>query len=423
MDMPTFFSEAPPKAIILTIGDELLIGETIDTNAAWIAQQLYEAGIEVLHKLSVGDRREAIWQALQEEFFRADLLIMTGGLGPTSDDVTKKVLCEFFHTHLILHEPTLQHVASLLQQRGQEMLERNRAQALVPEGCTVLPNARGTAPGLWFERSEHICIALPGVPHEMRGLITEQVIPRLQEKWPSLQAIQHRYVITYGQGESKVAERLRSFEDNLPGNIRLAYLPGNGLLKLRLTCLHAKHIQMLDDLHQQLISLLADIVVGTENLPYEQLIARKLLERKAKLALAESCTGGYLAHLFTSHPGSSAYFTGSLVCYDPQVKVEWLGVPAGWITNPGVVSEPVARAMAEAIRQKLHADYALAITGWLGPDGGTPEAPVGTVWIAAAHQRQTISRRHQLRGDRQRNLQLSATHALHLLDELIRQIC
>ncbi|MBX6381062.1 MAG: CinA family nicotinamide mononucleotide deamidase-related protein [Thermoflavifilum aggregans] len=410
-----------PQAIILTIGDELLLGETLDTNSAWIATKLHETGFKVLRRISVGDDQQAILQALQEESARTDLLIMTGGLGPTSDDITKTVLCDFFHTRLVLHESTLQHITSLLQQRGTPLLERNRAQALVPEGCTVLPNPRGTAPGLWFENMQRIWIALPGVPHEMKGLLEEEVLPRLKQKWPALQAIQHRYVLTYGQGESQVAERLVGFEASLPENIRLAYLPGNGLLKLRLSAADSHALQLLDDYHQQLIALLSDIVVGTENLPYELLIAQKLLTKKATLALAESCTGGYLAHLFTSHPGSSAYFTGSLVCYSPEVKVQWLNVPAEWIQQPGVVSEPVARAMAEGIRQKLHTDYALAITGWLGPDGGTPEAPVGTVWIAAAHQSQTLTRRHQLRGDRQRNLVLSATHALHLLDELIRQ--
>jgi len=410
-----------PKAVILTIGDELLIGETFDTNSAWIATRLNEMGIEVIRRLSVGDSRTAILEALQEESSRADLLITTGGLGPTADDITKAVWCDFFHTQLILHEPTLAHVTALLQQRGAHLLERNRAQALIPEGCTVLPNARGTAPGLWYEKGKQVWIALPGVPHEMKGLMEEEVLPRLRQKWPELQAIQHRYVMTYGQGESLVAERLRSFEDQLPRGIRLAYLPGHGLLRLRLSTSNAEGLHRLNELHEQLTARLADIVISTENMPYELIIAQKLQERKAKLALAESCTGGYLAHLFTAHPGSSAYFTGSLVCYDPEVKIHWLDIPREWMQHPGVVSEPVARTMAESIRQKLHTDFSLAITGWLGPDGGTAEAPVGTVWIAASHPTRTITRKHLLRGDRQRNLQLSATHALRLLDELIQQ--
>ncbi|MCL6524800.1 MAG: CinA family nicotinamide mononucleotide deamidase-related protein [Thermoflavifilum sp.] len=410
------------KGIILTIGNELLMGQTIDTNSAWIARQLQEIGIEIVRRLSVADEATAIFQALQEESARADLIITTGGLGPTSDDITKQVLVDFFHTRLVLHEASLQHVADLLQQRDIPMLERNRAQALIPEGCTVLFNRYGTAPGLWFEAKGRIWIFLPGVPHEMQYLMENEVLPRLKNQWPFLKSIQHRFVITYGQGESRVAERLGDFEATLPVGIKLAYLPGNGLLKLRLTAIDAQLHDSLESTHQQLISLLSDIVIATEDLPYEQIIARKLLTHKASIGLAESCTGGYLAHLFTAHAGSSAYFTGSIVCYAPAVKINVLHVPADSIDRYGIVSEPVARAMAEGARQLLHTDFALAITGWLGPDGGTPEAPIGTIWIAAAHKSQILTHSYKLRGNRNRNLQLAATHALHLLDELIKSI-
>lgn len=408
-------------ASIITVGDELLIGQTIDTNSAWMSRLLNRAGIWVARRVAVGDTREAILTALQEESRGADVILMTGGLGPTGDDITKGVLCTYFGSSLVENEAVLAHIRTIFASREGPLLERNRMQSHVPDNCIVLPNRLGTAPGMWFERDGKIFISLPGVPHEMEGLMAAEVLPRLSARF-SLPAILHRTLVTMGQGESGVAERLRAFEQSLPENISLAYLPGNGLLKLRLTARDEVLQRTAEELEQHfgvLKDMLSDIIVAEEDLLPGEWANRMLRERGLTVSTAESCTGGLIAHKITSVPGSSACFRGAVVGYANEVKHEVLGVSEEMLREQGAVSEPVVRAMAEGVLRLMKTDLAVAVSGIMGPDGGSPQKPVGTVWIAAGTTGHLITRRYHLRYSRSRNTEITANYALNMLREAI----
>lgn len=412
------------NASIITIGDELLIGQTIDTNSAFIARELNQIGVWVRRRVAVGDVAEEIEQALDEESTGSDIIIITGGLGPTADDITKPLLCRYFGGKLVVDEKVLEHVKFLFERiyrRPGPILERNFKQAEVPDVCTVLHNARGTAPGMLFNKNGKWFVALPGVPHEMKGLMTTEVIPRLSEAF-ELPAIVHRTAFTAGQGESVIAELLKDFEPALPPHIKLAYLPNYGMVKLRLTSTGETKEQVekeIEPYFEKLQELVKEWLVTNKDEGLEIVIGQLLREKKKTMGTAESCTGGYIAHLITSVPGSSDYYKGSIVSYANQAKENILGVDHETLSIFGAVSEQTVIEMVNGALQTLQVDYALATSGIMGPDGGTTEKPVGTVWIAAGNKEKTETIKLNLRFDRQRNTEMTAAYALNFLRKFI----
>lgn len=404
------------RATIITIGDELLIGQTIDTNSAWIAQHLNQQGIDMVRRVAVGDTRAAIWDSLTEELARNELIIITGGLGPTADDITKPLLCEFFGGQLIVNETVLEHVKEMFRARNRPFLERNLKQAEVPDVCTVLSNRLGTAPGMWFERNGTAVISLPGVPFEMICIMEDEVLPRLQERFKS-DALLHRNIITAGEGESFIAEQIIDLETALPAHIKLAYLPTPGMVRLRLTGKAKDEVALAAELdhHQQLLATrLEKIVVSLEDIPLEHVVGNALREKGLTIGLAESCTGGYIGHKITQIPGSSDYFTGGIVCYHEQVKKDALGVTQETLDEHGVVSEAVAIQMAEGVRQLLKTDIGFGITGLLSASEGY-KVPVGTICVAISDKNQTYTKTFKVHSDRLRNKEMAVGTSLLLI--------
>lgn len=412
------------NASIITIGDELLIGQTIDTNSAFIAQELNRIGVWVQRRVAVGDVYDDIWKALDEEGGRSSIIIITGGLGPTADDITKPLLCNYFNGKMVVNPDVLAHVHYLFEKvyrRPGPILERNLKQAEVPDVCTVLHNARGSAPGMLFRKNGKIFISLPGVPHEMKGLITDQVVPVLQREF-SMPVILHRTAFTAGQGESVIAEQLVDFEAKLPSHIKLAYLPNYGMVKLRLTTRgedEAKLTKEIDGYFSELVDAVRPWLVAEDDAGLEVVIGRILLEQKKTVGTAESCTGGYIAHLITSIAGSSAYYNGSIISYANQVKEDVLGVSAETLLHEGAVSEQTVREMVKGALAQLKTDYVVATSGIMGPGGGSAEKPVGTVWIAAGNATHVETLQLHLRFDRQRNIAMTASQALNFLRKFI----
>ncbi|HRF17238.1 MAG TPA: competence/damage-inducible protein A [Chitinophagaceae bacterium] len=411
-------------ASIITIGDELLIGQTIDTNSAFIAQELNKIGVWVRRRVAVGDVYDEIWNALDEESKQSDIIIITGGLGPTADDITKPLLCNYFGGKLVVNEEVLAHVKYLFEKiyrRPGPILERNLKQAEVPDVCTVLHNARGTAPGMLFNKDGRVYISLPGVPHEMKGLMTSEVIPRLLNEF-RMPAIVHKTVFTAGQGESVIAELLKDFEPALPAHIKLAYLPNYGMVKLRLTAKGNSKAEVETELQpyfEKLQELVKEYLVTNEDEGLEIVVGKILKEKNKTMATAESCTGGYIAHLITSVAGSSAWYKGSVVSYDNTVKENLLGVQHETLMSAGAVSKETVIQMANGAVQTLKVDYALATSGIMGPGGGSEDKPVGTVWIAVASKEKTETLKLNLRFDRQRNIAMTAANALNFLRKFI----
>jgi nicotinamide-nucleotide amidase len=408
-------------ASIITIGDELLIGQVVDTNSAWMGQELNKNGIWVAHRIAVGDIRNDIWQALDTEFLRSTLILITGGLGPTADDITKPVLCDYFGGKLVIDEGALDNVKKIFTRLQRPMIARNLQQAEVPDTCSVIPNHRGTAPGMWFEKEGRIFVSMPGVPHEMKGMMTDEVIPRIRVRF-QLPFIAHRTVLTAGIGESFLAEHIKAFEDSLPASIRLAYLPNYGMVRLRLTIQGEdpeESNQILQSQFETLKSLVAEWMVTDEDIPIQEAVGRLLKARGQTLGTAESCTGGYIAHLITSIPGSSHYFKGSIVSYANEIKTSLLHVDPKVLTAEGAVSQPTVEAMVRGALGQLNTDYVVATSGIMGPDGGSPEKPVGTVWIAVGNRRKILAMKYSFRFDRARNIELTATNALNQLRKFI----
>lgn len=418
-------------ASIITIGDELLIGQVIDTNSAWMAQELNKIGVPVKHRMAVGDEWDDIWYALEEESKHADIILITGGLGPTADDITKPLLCKYFGGKLVLDQPTLDHVTYLFEhvfKRPMPLSDRNKKQAEVPDVCTVLKNERGTAPGMLFvqrtpdgEKEGKIFIALPGVPHEMKWLMEHHVLPIITRKFKT-GFIEHRTLLTAGIGESYLADKIKGFEEALPPDIKLAYLPNYGMVRLRLTGFGENKDSLIEKINHQFSLLkneVSDVMVIDDDLPMEAVVGNLLKQKNKTVATAESCTGGYIAHLLTSIPGSSSYFTGSVVSYDNRIKKDVLHVTEETLATAGAVSEETVIAMAQGISALMKTDYAIAVSGIMGPDGGTEDKPVGTVWVAVAHQSNITTKKFNFRFDRNRNIQLTATNALNLLRQLI----
>ncbi len=409
-------------ASIITIGDELLIGQVIDTNSAFIAQELNKIGISIKHRLAVGDNETDILNALDSESKNAEIVIITGGLGPTADDITKPLLCKYFGGKMIVDEATLLHVKHLFETvLKRPMIERNAKQAEVPDVCTVLKNEVGTAPGMMFEKDNVLFFALPGVPHEMKWITQNHIISILQKKYSNY-FIEHRTALTAGVGESFLAEKLIDFENNLPQNISLAYLPNYGMVRLRLTGSDNNKEALNNTINNQftqLKSIINDVMICAEDLPLEIIVGNLLKQNNKTVATAESCTGGYIAHLVTSVSGSSSYFEGSAVSYSYYAKEVLVNVDKKILETYGAVSEQVVTIMAKNILQKLNTDYAIAVSGIMGPGGATNDKPVGSVWIAIASSSKIITRLFHFKFDRKKNIELTAANALLLLRELI----
>jgi nicotinamide-nucleotide amidase len=412
------------NASIITIGDELLIGRTIDTNSAFIAQELNKIGVWVKRRVAVGDVYDDIWQALDEESSQSDIVIITGGLGPTADDITKPLLCKYFGGKLVVNEEVLAHVKYLFEKvfrRPGPILESNLKQAEVPDVCTVLHNARGTAPGMLFKKEGKTLFSLPGVPHEMKGLVIKEVVPHILSEF-NLPAIVHRTAFTAGLGESMIAEMLKDFEPTLPSHIKLAYLPNYGMVKLRLTSQGNNKDEVekgLTPYFEKLQDLVKEYLVSNEDEGLEVVIGKILKAKNKTMGTAESCTGGYIAHLITSIPGSSVYYNGSIISYSYEAKENLLDVKHETLTNFGAVSEETVTEMVKGALKKLDVDYALAVSGIMGPDGGMEEKPVGTVWLAAGSKDKVETLKLNLRFDRMRNIEITASNALNFLRKFI----
>ncbi|TAD86216.1 MAG: CinA family nicotinamide mononucleotide deamidase-related protein [Bacteroidetes bacterium] len=409
------------KASLITIGDELLIGQVIDTNSAWMAQQLNAIGIAVDRRVAVGDNKGIIWNALGDELTWADVVLITGGLGPTADDITKPLLCEYFGGKLVIDQAVLQHVEAIFARLNRPMIDRNRKQAEVPDVCTVLHNERGTAPGMLFEKDGKLVISMPGVPHEMKGIMTDHVLPLLQNRF-QLPCIVHRTLLTAGVGESFLADHIQAWEEALPAHIKLAYLPNYGMVRLRLTATGMEAHTVAAEVDAQfsaLAALVAPFLVTTADESMAAVVLRLLQQQQATMSTAESCTGGYIAHLLTSLPGSSQGYWGSVVSYHNQVKENLLGVNPHDLEADGAVSETVVRQMVAGALSQLKTHYAVAVSGIMGPNGGSPLKPVGTVWVAVASATQVVTENFHFRFDRTRNIELTATFALNMLRKLI----
>lgn len=398
------------KATIITIGDELLIGQTIDTNSAWIAQQLNKLGIEVFRRVAVADRDEAIQLALDEEIPRASIILITGGLGPTSDDITKPFLCKYFGGKLVVDQKVLIHVEELFAKRNRPFLQINKKQAEVPDVCTVLYNEMGTAPGMLFEKEGKWIISMPGVPFEMQGIMTNEVLPRVKKHFAG-GVIAYRNIVTSGEGESFIAETLSAFEHKLPPHIKLAYLPSPGIVKLRLTATGASLgvlEQELELLQQEITDTLGSIIISYEDEPFEVMLGKLLSSKGQTISLAESCTGGYIAHLITQVQGSSNYFNGAIVPYKSALKEKLVGVQKDTIANHTAISEETAIELARNTRKMFGTDYTLSVTGQLSYGGEDAGIQKGLVWMAVDGDNGTKTKKFQFHYNRSLNKELAA---------------
>ena len=409
------------SAEIISIGDELLIGQVVNTNASWMAQVLNHAGITVVQVTTVRDDRQAITDSVTAAMTRADVVLTTGGLGPTKDDITKTVLCDYFHTQLVEDERVHEHVLNLYKNRPDVLNRLTATQWLVPEAATILPNRVGSAPVMAFEqnKSGKLLVSMPGVPHEMQVAMSEQVLPYMQKHFGLCADVIHRTIVVYGIPESSLALRIEAWEQALPATMHLAYLPKQGIVRLRLSSYGEATAAEVEQQITALMPLIADHVIATDDLTPQQILGRWLTEHKLTIATAESCTGGRLAALLNEQSGSSAYYMGSVVAYDNSVKEHVLGVRAETLATVGAVSEQTVREMAEGVRQLLHTDYAIATSGVAGPTGGTPDKPVGTVWIAWATPEGTTAECCHFFGDR---MQITNTAAMAAIGKLLLQI-
>jgi nicotinamide-nucleotide amidase len=404
-------------AELLTIGDEILYGQIVDTNSQWMSVELDKIGIKVVRKTTVGDVESEILTAFAEAEKRADVILITGGLGPTSDDLTKPCLARYFNCGLAMNEEALAEVTEFFKSRGRELTEINRQQAALPTACIKITNALGTAPGMWFDKGEKVFMSMPGVPHEMKKMMTDLVLPRLAKKY-ALPVIHHKVIRTIGIGESFLAEKIAEWENTLPKHIKLAYLPSLGEVKLRLTGFGSSLSQLESETNQLIEKLkerVGQFIYGYGETPIEVVIGETLRTRKLTLSIAESCTGGYLSHLITSVPGSSEYFLGTMIPYAYEIKMRQLGVKPEILEKHGAVSEPTIIEMANIVRAKFSTDIGVATSGIAGPGGATPDKPVGTVWIAYSDKHQTVTKKLQLTKDRLLNIKLASAAVLNLI--------
>ncbi len=404
------------NAEIITIGDELLIGQVVDTNSAWMAEQLNLIGIRVVQITSIADRREQILTTLKEASSRAEIILISGGLGPTRDDITKNTLCEYFGTRLVFNQEAFDNIVRLFGVRGYTITPVNRAQAELPESCTPLQNVNGTAAGMWFEEKGTIYVSMPGVPFELQGLMTDHVLPRLAKI--NGQKIIHRTILTHGVGESFLAAKIEAWEDSLPRHIRLAYLPQPGIVRLRITGTGTNKQLLeneIDEYANKLYAIIPEYIFGEGEDTMELVVSKLLKEHGYTLATAESCTGGYIAHLITGHAGSSEFFKGAVVAYSNEIKENILGVSEDTLSHYGAVSRETVFEMAAGIVRHFHVDCAIAVSGIAGPGGGTAEKPVGTTWISVLSPKGAETRMFTFGEHRGRNIRRAALAALDML--------
>lgn len=409
------------KAEIITIGDELLIGQVIDTNSAWIGQHLNSLGISLYQRTACGDNKEQILACLNDASLRSDIIILTGGLGPTKDDITKKTLCDYFNTSLVTDEKVLEWVTRIFRQRKMPMLDINLQQAQVPSNCKTLWNRSGTAPGMWFDINNKIFISLPGVPFEMKVIFEEEVTPLLKQKF-ELPFIYHRTLQTCSIGESFLAEKIKDIENELPSHIKLAYLPSVGAVRLRLSAYGNNEENLINEVNvicNKMYEHIGEYIFGENNDSLSEVVGNLLKQKNKTLATAESCTGGFIAHQITSIPGSSKYFIGSIISYDNKIKQQELNVTNDTLLNNGAVSEECVKQMSTAILNKFGVDYAIATSGIAGPDGGTDEKPVGTVWIAIASKNEVVTKKFNMGDNRERTILRTSLMALDMLRKMI----
>lgn len=410
-------------AEILTIGDEILYGQIIDTNSQWMSAELDKLGVQVIRMTTVSDDENEILSSFAEAENRADIVLITGGLGPTNDDLTMPMLAKYFDSEIIINQDVLKHVQDFFERRGRVFTDLNRRQALVPELAEVLHNELGTAPGTWYERNRKIFVSLPGVPHEMKNLMNTLVIPKLRAFFQT-PVIYHRLIKTVGIGESYLADKIKSWEDGLPKHISLAYLPSVGHVKLRLTAVgDDKEVlkQEVQSLIDDLMPMAAKYIYGYDGTTLEKSIGEMLLAKGKTIALAESCSGGYVQHKLTSIAGSSAYFQGGIVPYHNDHKINVLGVNSHTIAEHGAVSEECVKEMAEGARKLFKADIGAASSGIAGPGGGSEDKPVGTVWIAYADGEQTVAKKLQLTQNRILNIELTEISILNLVRKSLKE--
>lgn len=409
------------KVEIITIGDEILIGQIVDTNSAWMATRLNQAGFELAQITSVHDDKAHITEALEHALKRADVVLFTGGIGPTKDDITKQTLCSYFNTRLVFNESVIRNIEKLFSARpGFTINELTRDQAMVPENCTLIQNTVGTAPITWFEKDNKVVVSMPGVPYEMKTVMQAEVIPRLQKRFKT-PFIVHKTIQVSGYPESVLALKIAGWENELPDFIRLAYLPNSGIVKLRLSGILDDVLSLEFAINQQvskLTQLLGNAIVSYEDIPLEELTGLILKSESKTLSVAESCTGGNISHVLTSVPGSSGFFTGAVVAYSNDIKTRILHVSPEVLKEHGAVSQQVVEQMAAGVRKLMKTDYAIATSGVAGPSGGTDEKPVGTVWIAACSADTMFSREYHFGSLRDQNIIRSTQAALLLLKEI-----
>ena len=410
------------KASIITIGDELLIGQVIDTNSAYIAQSLNKIGVTVTKRIAVGDDKNAILDALSNASKQSNIVIITGGLGPTADDITKPLLNEYFGGKLVIHQPSLDHITDIfLNKYKRPLIERNIKQAEVPDVCEVLFNENGTAPGMLFEKEGVLYFSLPGVPHEMKGLVDKYVISKIKQSFKT-PSIVHRTLLTAGLGESFLAEIIADFENALPSHIKLAYLPNFGMVRLRLTGTSDNENELITNMEEVFAELKVKVqayLVTDKDEAMEVVVGGLLRSNNQTVATAESCTGGYIGHLLSKHAGSSQFYTGGIISYDNRIKTEFLDVSTEILHTVGAVSKEAVEQMAVAVRAKMNTDYGVSVSGIMGPSGQTDEKPLGMVWIGVANKEKVYSKVLYLRFDRSRNIEVTATQAINLLRLLI----
>jgi len=409
---------------IITIGDELLIGQVIDSNSPWMSRKLNAVGFDVRYKTTVGDDESDLMDAFEKALDRAQVVLVTGGIGPTKDDITKKTLCKFFDTSLVFDEETLETIQTVIRGFGREINELTLSQAYVPQNCTVIQNRMGTAPVTWFEKEGKILVSMPGVPYEMKGAIEEEIIPRLRTFFQPDDTILHHTFWVKNYSESLLAIHLETFENELPQAIKLAYLPTYGLIRLRLTGKGTNSNDLSRQMYEQREKLLAYLeknIVSEIDEDLEILLDKQLKEKNLTLALAESCTGGKLASLITAISGCSSYFKGGIVCYSNEIKQRLLGVESSLLKKYGAVSQQVVVAMADGAYRTFNADCVIAVSGIAGPDGGTPEKPVGTVWIAVSYQGRIQSQKYHFSQNRESNILRACNNGIRMLLEMIHE--
>jgi len=404
-------------AEIISIGDELLIGQVVNTNASWISEQFNAAGFSISRITTISDQKSQIISALKEASERSKIILITGGLGPTKDDITKDSLCEYFNTKLVFDESVHENIKELFYKRGFKVSELNRKQAEIPENCTPIKNLHGTAPGLWFEHDEVVYVSMPGVPYEMKYIVQQHIIPELSKRF-SPQAILHKTVLTQGFPESKLAKKIEKWEDGLPSNIKLAYLPSPGIVRLRLSATGKEKSDLELQVNNEidfLKKLIPGAIFGYDNDNLYEVVGTLLKKKDQTISTAESCTGGYIAHLITSVAGSSEYFKGSVIAYSNEIKESILKVQHQSLIDHGAVSEKVIMEMALGVKSKMNTDYAIATSGIAGPGGGTSDKPVGTTWIAIATPVKIITKEFMMGDHRERNIKKTAMTALNML--------